>query len=62
MTKDEEEFSIRDIVALRVMEHLINRKEADLTYSSSDDKVERIAAMAYKMANAMCKARLAAFT
>lgn len=61
-TEKEDDFRLRDSIALRVMEHLITRKNHELSLDASDERVEKIARVAYKLANAMCKARLAAFT
>jgi len=60
--EDNEEFRLRDKIAFRVIEHLITNASSELTIHSSEDKIDNIARMAYMMANAMCKQRLAAFT
>jgi hypothetical protein len=60
-TENEDDFRLRDRIAFRVMEHLITRSNSELHMQSSDEKVDNIARLAYKMADSMCKQRLIAF-
>lgn len=60
--RDDEEFRLRDRIALRVMEHLMSKEINFLHLSTNEDVIEKIANLSYKMANTMCKARLKAFS
>jgi hypothetical protein len=69
MNDDEKELSLRDQFAIAAMQALVSKNNIYVSYITDDvvnpksaAKADRIATAAYKIADAMRKARLASFT